>query len=112
MKLESVNDAARRYGVTPRAVQKWIKSGRIEGAIMVGNSYAIPVTSEDDAERIVQSSEWSCPLPLVNGCFCKGESKAYVDSIPDAVLRDIATAELYYFSGENRRAASIFFLAA
>ncbi len=107
MEFESVADAARRYGVTPRTVQKWIKSGKLHGAVLVGNSYAIPVSSTTAQASPSISPRRYTPFPIINGSFSPGESKKYIKSIPDDVLRENARAEQLYFSGQCREAVDI-----
>ena len=42
MKFETASQAAERMGVTVRAVQKWAKEGKLEGAQKVGRDWMIP----------------------------------------------------------------------
>lgn len=41
-----VQDVAAQWGITVRQVQLLCKSGRVEGAIKFGNTWAIPLTSK------------------------------------------------------------------
>ncbi len=47
MKYISASEAARRWGVAPRAVQRYCASGKIEGAKKYGRAWMLP----EDAER-------------------------------------------------------------
>ena len=109
MGYESVSEAAKRLGVTPRAIQKRIKEGKIKGALLVGSTYIIPTqkaeTSKEDT--IVASREWDSPFPLISGFIIPAKSKDYIEGIPDPDLRGIAQAEQFYFSGDNKKAIAI-----
>jgi len=43
--METAQEAALRFGVTVRAIQKWAAAGRIPGAEKIGRSWFIPRTA-------------------------------------------------------------------
>lgn len=116
--VETVQEAAQRFGVTVRAVQKWAAAGRIPGAVKIGRSWFIPKNApvldepqEPAAEEEIEEKAPPKPLrvamPLVNSAFPVGKCKAYIKSMPDEDDRNIAMGEYYFFSGRSEEATRI-----
>ena len=49
---------AERFNLNPRTVQLWCASGRIEGAVKFGASWAIPVDTERPEDGRWKNGEW------------------------------------------------------
>ena len=103
--FETAVDAAKRFNVTVRAVQKWAAAGKIDGAKKIGRTWFIPkdaVLSKDAAEtkeqteKIYKISDFRPTMPLLNASFELGHCLEYVQSIPDEDDRNIAMAEYLF----------------
>lgn len=57
MKFETAAAAATRLGVTARAVQKWAKEGKLEGAKKVGRDWMIPINEDATDNPTKQSND-------------------------------------------------------
>lgn len=116
VEYESVQQTAKRLGVTERTVQKWALSGKLPGAQKEGRDWKIPKTcmpSEDSGAAFkiappIGSSDtidFRPPMPLMNGTFAPGHCLEYIQQISDTDDRTIALSEYYYFSGQAELAA-------
>lgn len=110
----SVAEAAERWQLSERRVQKFARDGRIDGAKKFSGSWAIP----EDAARpqdprkpggaaSQKPQAFLLPMPLMNTAFAPGQAAEAVAAISDPDLRQIACAELAYFSGRAEDAAAI-----
>ena len=120
MKYMTVKDAARRWNVTERLVQRLCAEGRIDGAVKFGRSWSIPVSARkpDDPRRADSAPQAAMPrprrvpgshanlMPLMNTPFAPGTCAEFVDSLAPGSRRDIAQAEFYYFSGRPQEAVA------
>lgn len=115
---ETVQQAAERLGVTPRAIQKWAASGRLAGARKLGRTWYIPIHSAPDAAPgpdqpsqeqpvLFPTAHAQYTLPLMSASFLPGEAQHYIDSLPDPDSRAIATGEYFYYCGRCEEAAKI-----
>lgn len=120
--METVQQAAERFGVTTRAVQKWAAAGRIPGARKIGRSWFIPWDAivldevpEQEPEReypdsipgLYQLHPYREVLPLMNASYPVGKCREYIQNIRDEDDRNIALGEYYYFTGRGEEAAEI-----
>lgn len=120
--MESAQEAALRFGVTARAIQKWAAAGRIPGAEKIGRSWFIPRTAvilEEAPEKkaepdipnsmpdVYQLSPFREALPLMNARYPVGRCMEYIRAIPDADDRNIALGEYYFFSGQAEESAKV-----
>ena len=116
----TVQQAAEKWNISPRLAQQYCADGRIPGAQKFGTAWAIPASAQKPADPrkekaaspsitapLEEAPSHPIPMPLLNGPFLPGHCKEYVESIPEARLRDIAWAEYYYFSGQPEEAARI-----
>ena len=108
MKFETANQAAARLGVTVRAVQKWAKEGKLEGAQKIGRDWMIPfgvVATEmkvDAVETKATKKVFDVAFPMFQLPYFSGELLEHINKISDPVLllailsspiyRSIATA--------------------
>ena len=95
MKYMTVKDAARRWNVTERLVQRLCAEGRIDGAVKFGRSWSIPVSARkpDDPRRADSAPQAVMPrprrvpgshanlMPLMNTPFAPGTCAEFVDSL-------------------------------
>lgn len=116
----TVKDAAQRWNVTERLVQRLCAEGRIEGAVKFGRSWGVPVNARkpndprraDSALRATPPRPRRVPgslaglMPLMNTPFAPGTCAEFVDSLAPGSRRDIAQAEFYYFSGRPQEAVA------
>lgn len=116
----TVKDAAQRWNVTERLVQRLCAEGRIEGAVKFGRSWGVPVNARkpndprraDSALRVTPPRPRRVPgslaglMPLMNTPFAPGTCAEFVDSLAPGSRRDIAQAEFYYFSGRPQEAVA------
>ena len=110
----TVQQAAEAWGVTVRQVQQYCNQGRIPGAQKFGMVWQIPanVSKPVDVRRKAAAqampaghSEGETLMPLMNTAFKPGRCRAAIAAMPKGPQRDIATAELHYFSGQAEKAA-------
>ena len=116
MEYMTVYDAAQKWNISERLVQKYCASGRIAGAEKFGSSWRIPVGAEKPKD---QRREQSAPetqgkrgqslsypglMPLMNTAFEPGKCLEFIDSMADGLEKQVALAEYYYFSGQPEKA--------
>ena len=120
MEYMTVREAARRWNVTERPVQRLCAEGRIESAAKFGGSWGIPVSAHkpDDPRRAaIESPAATRPrrvpgahanlMPLMNTAFEPGHCCELAESFEEGPRRDIARAEYAYFSGHPEQAAAM-----
>ncbi len=113
MDFESAAKAAERLGVTVRAVQKWAKEGKLQGAKQLGRAWMIPVDATPTDPAAAKSADsvaaryTHTPFPLLNSSFAAGHAAEAVLAIADEDERAVATAELDYYCGRVESAARI-----
>ena len=110
MTFETVSQAAARLNVTARAVQKWAKEGKIEGAQKVGRDWMIPVEAKI-SKKISKATGiqklTGVPFPMFQIPDILGEAIEEINKIEDEDERNIALGEYYYFKGELQKASEI-----
>ena len=115
----TVREAARRWNVTERLVQRLCADGRVDGAVKFGRSWGIPAVARkpEDPRRAgnmpaVQPRPHRTPgdhaglMPLMSTAFAPGDCREFVDSLEAGPRRDIAQAEYAYFSGHPEDAVT------
>lgn len=120
MRYITADEAARRWGVTTRLVQRYCKQGRIAGAEKLGGSWRIPegTVKPDDPRRGDRTSMPQVPsrrptssfqhlMPLMSTAYAPGTAKAFVASLANGTRASVAQAELAYFSGDAERARDL-----
>ena len=116
----TAEEAARRWGVTTRLVQRYCKQGRIAGAEKLGGSWRIPegTVKPDDPRRGDRTSMPQVPsrrptssfqhlMSLMSTAYAPGTAKAFVASLANGTRASVAQAELAYFSGDAERARDL-----
>lgn len=116
MESITVRDAAQKWNISERLVQKYCAMGRIEGAKKFGASWEIPagaVKPKDPrkaqnapAMRRERRRSVSYPglMPLMNTAFEPGKCQEFIHDMADGPQKQIALAEYYYFSGQPEKA--------
>ncbi len=108
MEYMTVRDAARRWGVTERLVQRLCADGRINGAEKFAGSWRIPEGAPKpvDPRRTPApsrprrlSSDHTNLMPLMSSAFEPGHAREFVESLDAGPRADIARSELAYFTG-------------
>ena len=120
-KYESATEAAKRLGVTTRAVQKWASQGKIPGAVKLGKLWRIPknINSINDPKASVpepmspyqtdvEFSGYHMPLPLMNSEYEVGNCLRYINSIDDPDYKNIALGEYYFYCGDVKKSIRAF----
>ena len=119
MKYMTVSEAARRWGVSERLVQRYCAQGRIDGAERFSRTWRIPEgtvkpgdprSASTDPQPVPKRrtpSTCSNLMPLMNAPFKPGHARSYADSLEAGERRDVALTELAYFTGDARRAAEL-----
>lgn len=120
MQYITAEEAARRWGVTTRLVQRYCKQGRIAGADKLAGSWRIPegTVKPDDPRRNgrVAGPQALCRpsvssfqnlMPLMSTAYAPGTVAAFASSLAKGTRASIAQAELAYFSGNAERARDV-----
>ena len=120
MKYITVAEAARRWGVSVRLVQRYCAQGRIDGAERFSRTWKIPegAVKPDDPRRTPEGQprpprrrrpQDACInlMPLMNAPFEPGRARAYAESLEAGERRDVALAEHAYFTGDAQAAAAL-----
>lgn len=114
MEYMTVRDAAQKWNISERQVQKYCSQGRIERAMKFGTSWGIPVGTDKPADprrertenRGSEETEHTCSerlMPLMNTSFDPGNCLKSIKSMKNGSKKDIAFAEYYYFSGQPEK---------
>ena len=116
MEYITVRDAAQKWNISERLVQKYCAMGRIEGAKKFGTSWVIPAgTVKPKDPRKAQkeltmqrerhrSISYPGLMPLMNTAFEPGKCLEFIQDMADGPQKQIALAEYYYFSGQPEKA--------
>ena len=104
----TAEEAARRWGVTTRLVQRYCKQGRIAGAEKLGGSWRIPegTVKPDDPRRGEHTSapqvssrrptsSFRHLMPLMGTAYAPGTAKAFVASLANGTRASVAQAEQF-----------------
>lgn len=116
----TVGEAARRWNVTERLVQRLCAEGRIDGAVKFGRSWGIPESARkpEDPRRASEApsgprlprrrpGDYASLMPLMNAAFVPGRCWEFVESLGPGPRGDIARAEYAYFSGHADEAVAL-----
>ncbi len=116
MKYITVREAAEKWNVSQRMVQKYCAQGRIDGARKFGASWEVPDGADKPldpraAKKQSAQQDTACAdpspqglMPLMNAAFEPGRCMEYIGGMPQGPQRQIALAEYYYFSGRPEEA--------
>ena len=116
MEYITVRDAAQKWNISERLVQKYCAMGRIEGAKKFGASWVIPAgaVKPKDPRKVQKelamrrerhrSISYTGLMPLMNTAFEPGKCLEFIQDMADGPQKQIALAEYYYFSGQPEKA--------
>lgn len=116
MEYMTVREAAGKWKISERMVQKYCAEGKIEGVRKFGVSWGIPQCAEKpDISQSVKKKENHTKsgseihfcmelMPLMNTAFKPGSCVKMIEAMEDGPRKDIALAEYHYFSGQPERA--------
>lgn len=118
MAYMTVREAAGKWEISERLVQKYCAQGRILGAKKFGNSWGIPDHADKplDPRRPTEKKTYSGKrnrdpfayfLPLMQAKFPLGQCLSYIESLVDPVQKDLAYIEYYYFTGQAEKVAKM-----
>ncbi len=119
MEYISVQQAAEKWEIPERFVQRYCNEARIDGAVKHRGVWLIPADAKKpmdmrrvtpkDMEEYIKSGEpkSSIAMPLLNTSFELGYCMDAILKIEDPDSRNIALAEYYYFSGQSSSASDI-----
>ena len=100
MKFETAAQAAGRLGVTVRAVQKWAKEGKIEGAKKIGRDWMIPFNLTQSELEVEVGDIKGVIYPLFQLPRTSGDIFKNANAIFDTDKRNLTLAQIYYFMGD------------
>lgn len=115
----STNEAAERWGVSPRNIQRLLHEGRISGARKYGNSWLIPADAKKppDPRRARKLAPERTPFTLPRECpelimttlyNTPGSAERVTASLSDdPAAQRLFRAQLAYFRGETESAARL-----
>lgn len=114
MEYITAQEAARKWGISVRLVQKYCAGGQIRGVVKFGRSWGIPENAvkpsdprgekEKKQEPAAGGELFSGLMPLMNSAFEPGHCLEVIEAMEDGSEKDIAMAEYYYFSGQPEQA--------
>ncbi len=122
MEYISAKQAAEKWGMSQRFVQRRCIEGRIEGATKLGNAWIIPINAEKphdmrktdskayfkEVSKDIEVLKYKHDImPLMNAVFPIGKCREYIDSIQDKDEKNIAFAEYYYYTGNAKKCLQI-----
>ncbi len=133
MRYITIKEAALRWGIAERTVNKFCLNGRISGARKFGAAWAIPEDAEKpdgsrrgqkrpatdrtiacegsmamaDADAPNAEPTRRIAMPLLSTAFKPGECLTAIEQMEDSDTRNIALAEYFYFSGRSEKVAEL-----
>lgn len=115
MEYITAREAAEKWNISQRLVQKYCAQGRIDGARKFGVSWEIPANASKPEDPRKAKDRPSPParrpkassdlMPLMNTAFEPGRCMEYIRAMKDGPGKEIALAEYHYFSGQPELAA-------
>ena len=105
MEYISTREAAEKWGVSIRCVQRFLADGRIPGAVRWGRSWAIPadVNKPEDPRRISEADKQIYPpVPFLTACVAlpRGDADRAVELMQTEEERTQLEAELALWRGD------------
>jgi len=105
--FETSKAAAERLSVTPRAIQKWAKEGKIPHAHKVGRDWMIPTDATPPSEAAqTRAIETESDFPFIFD-HKPGEFAQHIKQITNKDAKAIAQSEYYYFIGELKSSSIV-----
>lgn len=116
MSFMSVKEAAQKWQISLRLVQKYCAQGRIPNCKKIGNSWIIPIDAQKPQDPRKQPNNHLVAdndqliknlMPLLNAAFIPGSCQQYISVMEDGPAKTIAQAEYHYFSGDPQKTVEI-----
>ncbi len=112
MEFMTAKEAAEKWNISVRLIQRYCAQGRIKGARKSGIAWEIPsgaVRPEDPRrngkkQTVTRNPSFQNLMPLMNTPFQPGSCRELLANMKDGARKDIAFAEYYYFSGQPEKA--------
>ena len=108
MNFMTVREAAQRWNLSQRAVQKYCAQGLVTGAQKFGAAWQIPDTAPRPSGAVrpeeLPGRVLSDIMPLLNTPFTPGRCQKQVEGMKAGPRKEIARAEYAYFSGNAEEA--------
>ena len=120
MEYITVREAAQKWGISVRLVQRHCAAGRVGGVQKFGGTWAIPAGAPkpQDPRRKGGKAAQACPppsgrqacgtsallMPLLNTAFVPGSCLRSIEAMQEGPQRELALAEYHYFRGEAQQA--------
>lgn len=113
----TVREAAEKWEISERLVQKYCSLGRIDGVKKFGAAWGIPENAQKPTDPRKLKDKPSAPIkkrqpasfpglmPLLNTAFEPGHCLQSIENMKDTDGKNIALAEYRYFSGNPEEAA-------
>lgn len=113
MEYMTVREAAEKWNVSVRLIQRLCAEGRIDGARKSGIAWEIPFDAakpkdprrKREVETIYRNPSFPNLMPLMNTAFLPGHCLEYIHGMKNGPRKNIAFAEYHYFSGHPKEAA-------
>lgn len=115
MEYITAREAAEKWNISERLVQKYCSDGRIDGVNKFGASWGIPKEAKKPVDPRKTKKEKTVLagktdpniglMPLMNTAFKPGHCLQSIEKIEDLPVKNIALAEYRYFSGNPEEAA-------
>ena len=112
----TVKEAAEKWNISDRLVQKYCAEGRIEGLKKFGKSWGIPSSADKpkdprkekknigELNKGQTAEAFSGFMPLLCTSFEPGKCEEAIRTMSEGPVKDIALAEYHYFSGRPEKA--------
>lgn len=112
----TVREAAQKWNISERMVQKYCAMNKIAGAKKFGNSWGIPGDAlkpenskkPEDQSVLLHEDTWasffSDLMPLMNTPFHPGSCMEIIDAMEEWTKKEIALSEYFYFCGLPEKA--------
>ncbi len=115
MEYMSVKDAAMKWNISERYVQRYCTEKRIEGAAKLGNVWVIPADAQKPADlrragnrtEAEEAAGLRLAMPLLNTPYRPGQCLEAIRRIKDEDSRNVAMAEYHYFRGYALEASEL-----
>lgn len=111
MEYMTAKEAAGKWKISQRLVQRYCAEGRIAGCRKFGWSWEIPRTAtkpedprHNDTSMFAPPVSFNGLMPLMNTSFKPGSCRKTIENFSLQEDKDIAIAEYYYFSGQPEKA--------
>ncbi len=116
MEYITVQEAAKKWKISDRLVQKYCAEGRINGIRKFGKSWGIPSNAmkpkdprKEKGDAVIRHSrpqpeDFTGFMPLMNTSFEPGYCVDSINEMEEGPGKEIALMEYHYFSGQHEKA--------